>query len=504
MTSHAPARAPHAGVATASPAYRVAVLEPLFAAAKTHAAHYGSIDRAHAVMLVERGVIGVETGRALLGALARLDEDLALAGRSDAAEYEDLFFLREAGLGRLVGEDAAGRLHTGRSRNDIEATIFRLQLRARLEEALGRVCDLAATLLAGAERERGTLVLAYTHGQPAQPTTFGHYLAAAAEAFLRDAARVERALVDVDLCPLGAAAITSTGFAIDRRRVAELLGFADVQENTYGCIAAADQLAAAYGALRIVFLNIGRLAQDMAFWTAFEVGQARADDGFVQISSIMPQKRNPLAIEHIRTMASLGAGQCETVFQALHNTPFADMVDAEGPTQAAGLSAFAMLDRTAPLLSAFVAGIAIDEARVRANIDASCATMTELADSLVRREGLSFRQAHEVAAALSQILIRERRGISTLDGATVAEVFTRVCGRAPTLPPEDLIELVAPDYSIAVREQPGGPGPRALAESLAGYEARLAGVRTRQEERTRMRAQSRTKLADAVSAILRG
>jgi argininosuccinate lyase len=187
---------------------------------------------------------------------------------------------------------------------------------------------------------------------------------------------------------MGAAAITTTGFPISRERVAELLGFARVQENSYGCIAAVDQLAAAYSALRILFLNIGRLTQDLAFWTSFEVGQARAPDGFVQVSSIMPQKRNPLAVEHLRTMASLGAGHCGTVLGALHNTPFADMVDAEGPTQSAGHAAFDMAGRVLPLLAALLDGLTIDAARVRANTDASCATMTELADSLVRLEGL--------------------------------------------------------------------------------------------------------------------
>jgi argininosuccinate lyase len=238
----------------------------------------------------------------MLAGLDAIEATLQLDGRADAAGFEDLFFLREDALRREIGAELAGRLHTGRSRNDLEATIFRLQLRARMVGTMAMVAELAATVLRIARHEAATPILAYTHGQPAQPTTYGHYLAAFAEVLIRDLARLERALDDLDASPMGAAAITTTGFPISRERVAELLGFARVQENSYGCIAAVDQLAAAYSALRILFLNIGRLTQDLAFWTSFEVGQARAPDGFVQVSSIMPQKRNPLAIEHLRTM----------------------------------------------------------------------------------------------------------------------------------------------------------------------------------------------------------
>lgn len=384
------------GSTTAAPEYRAAVLAPLFASARHHGPWYRAIDLAQAIALLEADLLSPPDAAALLTAIQGLDQDPVLAAQDDAGIFEDLFYLRESRLRAALGADLAGRLHTGRSRNDIEATVFRLQLRDRLAATMRQATSLAAHVLDIAEREAGTIILAYTHGQPAQPTTYGHYLAAYAEVLLRDLGRLAHALADLDLCPLGAAAITTTGFPLDRARLAALLGFGAPQENSYGCIAAADQYAAVYAALRLAFLNIGRLAQDLAFWTGFEVGQAVAADGFVQISSIMPQKRNPLAIEHLRTMASLGAGHCETVVFALHNTPFADMVDVEGPTQAAGLAAFDMAGRVVPLLAAFLETLRIDTARARANIARSCATMTEVSDSLVRLEGVAFRHAHEI------------------------------------------------------------------------------------------------------------
>jgi argininosuccinate lyase len=462
------------GLAGAAPAYRDAVLGPLFAGQKHHNHLYRAIDRAHAVMLGETGILAREEARRLLLGLDSLELALRLDERADAGGFEDLFFVREDALRREVGAELAGRLHIGRSRNDLEATIFRLQLKAWVADAIGMAGDLAATVLRIARHEAATPILAYTHGQPAQPTTYGHYLAAFAEVLLRDLARLERALEDLDACPMGAAAITTTGFPISRERVAELLGFARVQENSYGCIAAVDQLAAAYSALRILFLNVGRLTQDLAFWTSFEVGQARAPDGFVQVSSIMPQKRNPLAVEHIRTMASLGGGHCETLLGALHNTPFADMVDAEGPTQAAGHGAFDMAGRVLPLLAAFLEGLTIDTARARANTDASCATATELADSLVRLEGIAFRDAHEIGTILARRLLASGRGMAGLSGPLVAEVFTAVSGRTPRLDMADLARLAAPEHSIAVRERTGGPGPNSLAAALGRLHAALS------------------------------
>ena len=191
-----------------------------------------------------------------------------------------------------------------------------------------------------AERERETIVVAYTHGQPAQPTTYGHYLAAFIELSLRDMDRLLHAARTVDLCSMGAAAITTSGFGLDRKRMADLLGFAEVQENSYGCIAAADYATGVYAALKLLFIHAGRFVQDLNAWTGFEIGHLQVPDAFVQISSIMPQKRNPVPVEHLRLMASLGAARCEAVLMAVHNTPFTDMNDSEGEVQIAGYEAF--------------------------------------------------------------------------------------------------------------------------------------------------------------------
>ena len=289
--------------------------------------------------------------------------------------------------------------------------------------------DLAAALVDKARRERDTPVVAYTHGQPAQPTTFGHYLGAVIEVLLADTQRLRAAANALDLCPMGAAAITTTGFAIDRKRVADLLGFAEVKLNSYGCIASVDYVTGVYSALKLVFLHLGRVVQDLGFWSAFEVGQLHVPDSLVQVSSIMPQKRNPVPIEHMRHLASAAMGHCDTILVCMHNTPFTDMNDSEGEAQQAGYAAFETGGRMIALFAAFVPACTIDAGRVRENADAACVTITELADTLVRRERLSFRQAHAIAAATARAAIAE--GASLTHGhAAFSAAFLRET-RAP-------------------------------------------------------------------------
>lgn len=483
--------------------YKQAVLSPLFEEAKrNYAPALQRINRAHAVMLAEQGILSRQEAGQILAALGRIDATLDLEALTYTGQFEDLFFVIEDQLCQAVGRELGGRLHTGRSRNDMDVTMFKMVIKTRLGGLARQIEEVVSALLLVAEREKATLVVAYTHGQPAQPTSFGHYLGALIEVLLRDLNRVLNAIDDADLCSMGAAAITTTGFPLSRERMAELLGFAEVQENSYGCIAAADYLMAAYSAVKGVFLNLGRFIQDLNTWSGFEVGHLYVPNAFVQISSIMPQKRNPVPIEHMRLLASHGAGHCDTALLTLHNTPFTDMNDAEGPTQAVGYAAFAVADRLLPLFADFMTAVRINEAKVRQHIDEACLAMTELADSLVRLEGLSFRQAHEIAGLLSRRLIEAGLPTSGLEPALFAETFEHVVGRAPKLSTEEIRTLATPEHFIAVRDRRGGPAPAALAASLQRYRDRLAMLRDRAGQVAERERTARQSLSEAVAALI--
>ncbi len=484
-----------------SDAYRETVLRPAFLGAKSHLQYIRRIDRAHLVMLAEQAILPSADAATILAALPQIDAELDLDAMKDAGRFEDLFFLLEDRLIARLGPELGGSLHVARSRNDLEATTFKMALKTRLRAAMGQLCDLLAALLGVARREQSTVIVAYTHGQPAQPTTMGHYLGAIIESLLRQHERLSDAYRTVDLCPLGAAAITTTGFPIDRHRTASLLGFAAPQENSYGCIASVDYLTATYSALKLALLDIGRLCQDLAFWCGFEVNQLRASNGFVQVSSIMPQKRNPLAIEHARTMASIGAGQCETVIGTVHNTPLADMVDAESPTQQAGYGAFDSFARTTRLLAALVSGLTINRDSVERNIAASFITMTELADSLARLEGISFRTAHHVTSHLVRAMSASDLRMSDLNEALLGSSFESVVGRPPRLRGEELRRLIEAEHFVSVRQAFGGPGAAALEASLGRYEDQLDAYIAGNQVLAQAEAQSTEQLYNAVREI---
>jgi argininosuccinate lyase len=460
--------------------YAQSVLAPDLEVYKQHfSGPLHEINLAHGLMLAEKGLLQPADAGAILDALIRIDRDRPWAAQAFDGSFEDLFFLIEQELGRQVGDETAGRLHTGRSRNDMEHTMFRMQLRLRLLALLRRYEEMTDQFLARAQTGIEETVLLYTHGQPAQVSVLGHYLGAAIEFILRDMTRILAALEEVNHCPMGAAAITTSGFDLDRHRVAELLGFPGIVENSYGAIANVDYITASYASIRLGCIHLGRLVQDLVTWTGFEVSQIDVADGFVQISSIMPQKRNPVPLEHLRLKLSLAAGGADQIVQTMHNTPFADMNDSERETQAAGFEVFERLDHALPLLGSFVEAMKTNRASIESRIQKSMATITELADTLVRVEGIGFRAAHHVASKLAREALAQGRGFDELSWDLFARTFEEVVGRPPHVDRDVLANATSLENFVVVREMPGGPGPRVLREALVGYADRLAGLKAR-------------------------
>ena len=450
------------------PTYRDTVLAPLFEGVKRHyAAHMAEINRAHLVMLAETGILPAGDAARIARALQDIDRNTDIASLEFTGEHEDYFFLVEAELHKRLG-DLGGALHTARSRNDMDHTVFKMALRHRAQALIDQIQTLTKRLVNKAEAEKDKLIVAYTHGQPAQPTTFGHYLSAVIEVLLRDAQRLNAAVDNLEHCPMGAAAITTSGFPIDRDRVASLLGFEGPLLNSYGCIASVDYVTGLYSAMKLVFLHLGRVIQDLQFWSAFEVGQLYVPNSLVQISSIMPQKRNPVPIEHMRHLASVTTGRCDLVVNTMHNTPFTDMNDSEGEVQQAGYSAFESGARVLKLLAAVLPACSINADNVRRNLDSACATVTELADTLVRDEGVTFRQAHGIAAKTARDVIARQKPLHSGFAAFQA-AFQAEMGRASSLDESAFGHAVSPETFVARRDVLGGPGPKALSTALQSY-----------------------------------
>ncbi|HEY2843383.1 MAG TPA: argininosuccinate lyase, partial [Bryobacteraceae bacterium] len=381
-----------------APVYAQTVLAHNFAdAQKYFVTALLEIHYAHTRMLAGCDILTREEERKLLAALHALDRAKILAAKFDGT-HEDLFFFIESLLEETAGRELAGKMHTARSRNDIAVTLYRMTARREILATSRAIAEVRSVLLALAGRHVMTAMPAHTHTQPAQPTTLAHYLLAAIEFLVRDSARLQAAFARVNLSPMGAAAITTSGFPIDRQATARLLGFDGLAENSYGAIAAIDYITESAAAVAVAMVNLGKLVQDLLLWSTREFGFLRLADAFVQSSSIMPQKRNPVALEHVRILASRALGEAQAVLTCAHNTPFGDVNDSEDDLQPLVFTMFADARRALRLLAGALRTAQVDTAVMADRARRDFLTVTELADTLVRREGLSFREAHALVA----------------------------------------------------------------------------------------------------------
>jgi argininosuccinate lyase len=424
-----------------------------------------AINYAHLVMLAEQEIVSASDAHALRAALDGISLDQVRQVRYDGT-YEDLFFYIERLIDQACGEDIAGRLHTARSRNDLAMTMYRMRQREFIATLAASTLDLREALMALADRHKLTIYAAHTHTQPAQPTTVAHYLLAIIEQLERDARRLLAAYDSTNRNPLGACAITGTGFPIDRNRTSALLGFDGPTTNTYGSIATVDYLLESASATSVLIVGLGRVVQDLLLWCTMEFGYLRLSDGFVQGSSIMPQKRNPVALEHARGIGSKAVGKAQAIVTAVHNTPFGDIVDTEDDLQPLVASMFRHATRMVSLVGAAMreADFNVDKLASRAGDHGT--TLTELADTLVRNHGLPFRSAHAIAA---QLLKARTDDPSAALAPSLARASTAVLGHALEYSEADLQRIMSPEHFVDVRTTFGGPAPsettRALAES---------------------------------------
>jgi argininosuccinate lyase len=443
------------------------------------------VDRAHLVVLAEERLVPATAARRLL------DEIEALRARNFAplrgrAAARGLYLHYEDHLIATLGADTGGLVQLGRSRNDAGATALRLRLRAPYRRLLGEALRLEAVLLRRARRFAAVVMPAYTHYQPAVPVTYGHYLAGVACAVGRDADALLAAGADLDRCPLGAGAVGGTSVPLAPRRAAELLGFVAPIENSVDAVASRDGMLRLLAAAAILGLTLSRLAADLLLWSTEEFGLIQLPDELVGSSSMMPQKRNPFLLEHVKGRGAAALGAFTAAATAMHASPFSNSV-AVG-TEAARHVAPG-LEQTAEavtLARLVVAGARPVADRMLARAESGLTTATELATRLALDGGLDFRSAHRQVGSLVT------RSVAT--GVPFADVVAGWGERTGhVLPPLD-----AATVARAARH---GGGPGALEGMLPSLLGDWSGRRTRARAQARRWASSATALEAAVQAV---
>jgi argininosuccinate lyase len=425
------------------------------------------VDLAHVLMLGRQGIVEPEHVRVLLGGLLALRDAGLPASVYDPA-YEDVHAGIEAQLTAMVGDEAGGRLHVGRSRNDEVATCLRLRLRDELLGLAGEVCTLRRVLVGIAGAHVETVMPGFTHLQPAQPTTLAHHLLAYGAAFERDTARLLDCYARTNRSPLGSAAFASTGYPVDREWTAALLGFSGVLENSMDAVSARDFALEALSAGAVLMAGASRLADELVLWSSPLVGFVVLDDTYSSTSSIMPQKKNPDTMELVRAKASTVAGALAAALGIVKGLPQAYNRDLQelSPQLWRGVEE---TRRSVRVLAGAVETARFQAERMAAEAGSGGSTATELADTLVREFDLPFRTAHHVVARA----VRDGRlDLAGLEAAANATAGLSLAERG--LDQDRVDRALDPVESVRVRTAQGGPAPDAVRVQLASASSRLA------------------------------
>ena len=459
------------------------------------------INMAHAVMLLEQGIITRETARPLLRTLREMDAGGAGAIKLDPAK-EDLYFNVEGALIDKVGIDIGGQLHTGRSRNDIAAAISRIKARTEIIRIARAALDLEERLLDLAEQNAGIIMTGYTHMQPGQPITVGHYVTGVAQAFRRDIARLFAAYTAANLSALGAGAFATTGFPISRERTAELLGFPALVENSLDAVASRDYVSDMLYAFSMMAITVSRFALDLHVWFTFEYAYIDIDDSIAGTSSIMPQKKNPSPIEHLKAKPAHLMGALMANLTALKATPFTHGREAGIESVSPLKEALNQMDAVLGLCNAVARGLHFRADNLLAHARRNYCTLTELADMLVAKHGLSFRLAHEVVGTLAREANEQGlAGAHEISVELVNKIATQVTGRNLAASAADVEGALDPRRNADARSVRGGPAAEPVNRMIKTGRQELGDARAKIEAHAEALTQARKKLQQAVDGL---
>jgi argininosuccinate lyase len=419
--------------------------------------------RAHARMLADQGIIAQDDATAILKGLDQIETEIAEGRFEFKRDLEDIHLNIEQRLSEIAGP-AAGRLHTGRSRNDQVATDFRLWVREACARADAGLLGVQCALLAQAEKHSETIMPGFTHMQPAQPISFAHHCLAYVEMFARDRGRFTDAMKRMNESPLGAAALAGTPFPIDRDKTATALGFASPMRNSLDAVSSRDFALEYLSAATIAATNLSRLAEEIVLWMSPSFGFVSLSDAFTTGSSIMPQKRNPDAAELVRAKTGRILGHFVALTTVMKGLALAYAKDLQEDKEAIFGAADAL-----ELSLAAMAGMAHDlkanPAAMRRAAEAGYPTATDLADWLVRVLKKPFREAHHIAGA---IVKRAEEKSVTLDKLPLADIQAIESGIT-----NEIVTVLSLEASLQSRTSFGGTAPVRVREQTAFWWERL-------------------------------
>ena len=419
--------------------------------------------KAHAEMLVARGILSPEDGEAIQNGLDEVWQEIERGEFKFSRALEDIHMNVESRLREKIG-DAAGRLHTARSRNDQVATDMKLWCRGAIDRLEAQLLELQRALIDQADQNAGTVMPGFTHLQVAQPVTFGHHLLAYVEMVGRDRGRLADARKRLNENPLGSAALAGTPFPIDREQTSKTLGFDRPTANSLDAVSDRDFALELLSSASICATHLSRLAEELVIWTSQQFRFVKLSDAYTTGSSIMPQKRNPDAAELIRAKIGriLGAFTAlSVVMKGLPMTYGKDMQEDKEPV----FDAVDSLELAIAAMTGMITDLEAQPDAMRRAVELGFPTATDLADWLVRETGMPFRDAHHVTGSL--VAVAEGKGCDLPDLKLEDMQAVHAGIRA------DVFDVLGVENSVASRMSYGGTAPARVREQIARWKEAL-------------------------------
>lgn len=428
------------------------------------------INMAHVIMLTEQEIISKSDGASLLRALLNLRKSTL------DTSAEDVHMAVEEAVLNQTGKEVGGNLHIAKSRNDQVATALRMSLRQTLIITMLLVAEMRTSLCNSAKKHLKTVILEYTHLQPAQPVTYAHYLLYHVDTLGRDLQRLAQNYARVNFSPLGAGALATTSFPIDRDRVAQLLGFDAVLENSIDAVGSRDFITETMATLTHVELNLSRLAEDLIIWSSPDFGVVELPDDFTSTSSIMPQKKNPEILEVIRARASNVLGNFVATASAIKSLPSTYNLDFQEITPKLW-EATETVNSSLRMLTLLIPRIKVN-GDISAKNNQSFAAATELANILVREHKIPFRSAHKAVGALVKSLIETNKTFRDLTPELLNKSVKDTLGTNISTLAKDLESIMDPIKIVEAHFVKGGPAPREVKRAISMREKETVCAKT--------------------------
>ncbi|MFT3690422.1 argininosuccinate lyase [Paenirhodobacter sp.] len=419
--------------------------------------------RAHAAMLAAQDILTDSDAEAIREGLLTVLSEIEKGDFPFSTALEDIHMNVESRLKEIIGEPA-GRLHTARSRNDQVATDFRLWVRDQCDAAQTALDALIRALLARAEATADWVMPGFTHLQTAQPVTFGHHMMAYVEMFARDLSRFRDARSRMNESPLGAAALAGTGFPIDRFATAAALGFDRPMANSLDAVSDRDFALEFLSASSICAVHLSRMAEELVIWSSAQFRFVAMSDKWSTGSSIMPQKRNPDAAELIRAKIGRVLGATVALFTVMKGLPLAYSKDMQEDKEQVFDAADTLMLALAAM-TGMISDLTVNRAKLEGAASGGFSTATDLADWLVRKAGLPFRDAHHVTGTL--VAMAEAKGVDLPD-----LTLTDMQSVHPAIT-EDVFGVLGVHNSVASRQSYGGTAPDQVRAQIARWKELL-------------------------------